>query len=55
VGFGEKGIADLVNYKMLNGGQRRLWSVLHTPFRVPTTGIVLNPRLDITAKLSVTH
>jgi hypothetical protein len=32
-----------------NGGQRRLWSVLHTPFRVPTTGIVLNPRLDITS------
>jgi hypothetical protein len=38
-----------------NGGQRRLCSVLHTPFRVPTTGIVLNPRLDIAAGSCVTH
>jgi hypothetical protein len=36
-------------------GRRRLWSVLHTPFRVPITGIVLNSRLDIAAKLSITH
>jgi hypothetical protein len=29
-----------------DGGQRRLWPVLRTPFRVPAAGIVLNPRLD---------
>jgi hypothetical protein len=31
------------------------WSVLHTPFRIPTTGIVLNPRLNTPAELSISH
>jgi hypothetical protein len=38
-----------------DGGQRRLWSVLHTPFRIPTTKIILNPRLDALAHTEVAH
>jgi hypothetical protein len=48
-------LGDLEEVCSSNGGQRRLWSVLHTPFRFPTTGIVLNPRLDVAAGSCVAY